>query len=437
MHTLPRLSLAAALLATATLTSTTPAQDGVEVIRACLGIAAPANGPTADYVAHEWGTFTSMADSRGIVLEGLHHEEEHLPAFVHDLRTIAETGVSDSKLPASHVTQKMETPVIYFHADQPLQARVTVLFRQGLMTQFYPLPSTIFPRLADARRELVDMRAQDWSSLCWDIDVVPRSQAAPAEIPAVASDDPWHFARQTSACYVRTRPPANSGAHVEAEHYLFYRGLGRWQPPVATTAARGGKVRFANQGAHAIPFCLALELGEPGGRFALGQPIANGAHLDFDLAGAAWIADREQFSRRVGAAVLRALVEQGLYPDEARAMVATWSRSWFQKDGARIVHLLPREVVDEVLPLSLEPQPRSLVRVLVGRHEYITPEAQDRVEQALCDEASPDAALHARGAAMLAGLDRFLEPHLRNVAHNGTSEAVRRTAAAKLAEMSR
>ena len=37
----------------------------------------------ADLIVHEWGTFTSVGSSTGALMEGLHHEEEPLPAFVH------------------------------------------------------------------------------------------------------------------------------------------------------------------------------------------------------------------------------------------------------------------------------------------------------------------------------------------------------------------
>lgn len=412
----------------------TPAQD-IADLRKLLALPAP-TGAAADYVAHEWGTFTSMADTEGLVLEGLHHEEEALPDFVHDLTTIAETGCTQAKLAASYVTQKMETPVVYFHADQPLQVRVAVQFRQGLMTQFYPLPTAVFPRLDPTGPAPVDLRGHGWSSLTWDLDILPRGTAAP-EIPSVAADDPWHFARQTSACCVRTRPRADSPAATEAEHYLFYRGLGRWQPPIDTVCERGGRVRLANRGPHPIPFCLALELGEQGGRAVVGAAVAGGGQQDFVFGPAEWIADREQFARRVGAEVLRALVAEGLFVDEARAMVATWSRSWFQSNGARIVYVLPRAVVDEVLPLMLDPQPTQLVRVLVGRHEFITPEAQDGVEQALRDAAADDGAVRTRGETALAGLDRFLEPHLRNVLRNGRNDAAKQAAAARLAALTR
>src|SRR5205085_10385406 len=34
------------------------------------------------FVAHEWGTFTTLAGSDGTLLPGLYHEEERLPVFV-------------------------------------------------------------------------------------------------------------------------------------------------------------------------------------------------------------------------------------------------------------------------------------------------------------------------------------------------------------------
>lgn len=393
----------------------------------------PSEPPRADYVVHEWGTFTSMAGTDGVVLEGLHHEEEHLPKFVHDLARLAAFAPADGeKLPASRVTQKMETPVIYFYADAPMQAQVRVWFQNGVMTQFYPLPHTVTPELPVLQKARLDVSGIDWSSLVWDVDVIPRTQPAPAGIPEVAADDPWHFARQTQASWVRTRIAADSPAKQEAEHYLFYRGLGRWQPNVSSRTDDAGVTHFGNRMAQAIPFALALELTEAGGRFVVGAPLASGGEAALALAAARLEPDRERFARTVGAVVMKALVDQGLYLDEARAMVATWSRSWFQKEGARIVYLLPREQVDEVLQLGLSPRPKELVRVLVGRLEFITPAAQQRVEHALCDRGSADPAVAARGAAVLAGLDRFLEPHLRNVARCGKDPLARQAATAML-----
>lgn len=383
----------------------------------------------ANYVAHEWGTFTSMVGQDGVVLDGLHHEEESLPAFVHDLWKVEEFAAAEGqKLPASRVTQKMETPVIYFYTDEPRHVVASVWFHQGLMTQFYPLPSIVSPDLPEARASRVDMSKVPFSTLEWDVDLIPKGAGKPAEIPAVAQDDPWAFARMTQASYVRTRVAQDSPAKREAEHYLFYRGLGRWQPKVALQTANDGTATFGNQMKQAIPFALALELDERGGRYVCCDGVAPEEQVAFALGAAAIEPDRERFARTVGAIVMQALVEQGQYLDEARAMVATWTRSWFMKDGARVVYLLPREQVEEVLTLSLTPAPRELVRVLVGRLEFITRATQRRVEQALRDQGSGDAAAVARGKAVLTSLERFLEPHLRNVERNGADALVQRAA---------
>ena len=395
-----------------------------------------ANHPAiANYVVHEWGTFTSMADTQGVVLEGMHHEEEHLPRFVHDLMRVEETDhTRQTKLPASYVTQKMETPVIYFYADKPLRSNVSVGFTLGLMTQFYPLPTSIYPRIGAAQKQLVDMRKVAGSRLTWDIDILPRGTKA--TVPSCAADDPWHFARQTSANLIRTRPDKRQKkATAEAEHYLFYRGLGRWQPDVSVKTQRGQPMQFHNAMGSEMPFSMALELGKRGGRYLIGGAIQGRKTTTFDLATAPWHANRERFARRVGAAVLKALVEQGLYMDEARAMVATWSRQWFQSDGTRVIYLLPRKVVDKVLPLQLNPKPKQLVRVMVGRHEFITPQAQAIVEQALQQRQAADQEVRARGEQTLQQLDRFLEPHLRNVERNGSNHKARRMATELLRAM--
>src|ERR1041384_2150730 len=122
-----------------------------------------------NYVAHEWGTFTSMVGRDGVVLEGLQREEEALPKFVHDLLKVEEYAQAETKFPASRVTQKMETPVIYFHTDEPQKVQARVGVQQGLMTQFFPLPSEVFPELAEARKQRLDMTKVDGSSLEWDL----------------------------------------------------------------------------------------------------------------------------------------------------------------------------------------------------------------------------------------------------------------------------
>ena len=59
-------------------------------------------------------------------------------------------------------------------------------------------------------------------------------------------------------------------------------------------------------------------------------------------------------------------------------MLETWRDSWFE-EGLRVFYVLPRAQTDAVLPVTIEPRPSELVRVLVGRVEVITPELEASV----------------------------------------------------------
>src|SRR2546421_3458348 len=78
-------------------------------------------------VVHEWGTFTSMLGSTGQSLEGLHHEEEALPSFVH-ARSSDTVGMKGLAMPPTGVTQKLETPVLYFYTQTAQAAQGHVDF---------------------------------------------------------------------------------------------------------------------------------------------------------------------------------------------------------------------------------------------------------------------------------------------------------------------
>jgi hypothetical protein len=107
------------------------------------------------------------------------------------------------------------------------------------------------------------------------------------------------------------------------------------------------------------------------------------------------------------------LVDQGLYPDEAHAMVETWRDSWFE-EGSRLIYIVPRGFIDNVLPLTINPAPAQIVRVFVGRLEIVTPATVRAVETAA---ASDD-------RVTLGKYGRFLEPILE-IARDERAGAIR------------
>jgi len=98
------------------------------------------------------------------------------------------------------------------------------------------------------------------------------------------------------------------------------------------------------------------------------------------------------------------LVDRGLYPDEAHAMVATWRDSCFE-EGSLLIWILPRGFIDNVLPLAIDPAPAQIVRVFVGRLEIVTRATASAVETAV--ESDDEGTRNKYG--------RFLKTILRTV----------------------
>src|SRR6266513_2404 len=75
------------------------------------------------YAAHEWGTFTSVQGGDGVLLDWRPLESSRLPGFVYDWKrpglNRVPTGGQFAGKSAMVTLQRMETPVIYFYADQP------------------------------------------------------------------------------------------------------------------------------------------------------------------------------------------------------------------------------------------------------------------------------------------------------------------------------
>jgi hypothetical protein len=102
-------------------------------------------------------------------------------------------------------------------------------------------------------------------------------------------------------------------------------------------------------------------------------------------------------------AIRQTLIERltglGLYPKEARAMVDTWSDSWFT-EGARVFYIVPRAMVDAQLPLTIVPPPTAIQRVFVGRLEILSPRTKETLKHAV----------RAGDGETLTKFGRFLEP---------------------------
>jgi hypothetical protein len=341
-----------------------------------------------------------MLGSTGLALEGLHHEEEALPSFVHARSSDPVIRFKGLEQPPTGVTQKLETPVIYFYTQTAQAVQVHVDFPQGIVSQWFPNSAAIQPPIGFLTG--IAGGAMDWQA---------QLQPGLGGFPAVAPSDIWAPSRNVASV------PLAIGD--EREQFIFYRGLGAFAVPFSATAHADGTLTIRNDSSDAIQDVFLLRLSQSGGVIAeLGSLEPHQLRPNVVPPAASSATNFEEYVADASARVAAALEKSGLKKDEARAMVDTWSRSYFRSQGLRLLYIVPRAWTDQLLPLTITPQPASLVRTLVGRVELLTPTD----EQQLMSQVQAAASGAMSEDALTARLGRFAEPKLRRALQLATDQ---------------
>jgi len=403
--------------------------------------------PGSGFVVHEWGTDTVVVGSNGSLQPGLHHEEEDLPEFVFDRIKAGSLEGSTS------VHVKMETPVTYFYSGAPLTANVSVAFPMGVLTQWYPAVRSFYPFVAGPN-SVAGMTS--WKDPALDVDFPWGSQLCSAKHGAIANglldwgtveilgrgesvpmpEAPlekftWSFARDVDANPIRVSGVPGAMTEPQGEKFLFYRGLGNFDLPVHVQALGQGEVVAKNTLAQPIGAVFVLNVGATSGAFiAHPKGIEASGELAEKVPSLEKALPLEAFVDALGEEVTDALDATGLYHDEAVAMVRTWKRQWFRTPGVRVLYLTPQAWTEASIPLSVEPAPEEVVRVMMIRVEVITPELEAAdVEQV---KKLAGGAEVEQAKAYFKDLGRFAEPRLRRAIEIAGDEP---GAAALLAEI--
>jgi hypothetical protein len=350
-----------------------------------IGLAAPALA--ADLVVHEWGTITHIHAADGTPATGLNRidESEVLPEFVHryepDTTQQPKRSLAKSPRVPGHpdVTMRLETPVIYFHPP-PGQAYsapidVTVRFRGGVLNEFYPDADAAVA--FDKDRAMAKTLAGVVGD--WDGDVLNNYVVGTLQwkglrlhdtvVAPLTRNETWLAPREVTSASV-FNPAAGEG-----EQYLFYRGVAHLDALLQTTLKRGQLQLRAPAQLHwfdapvSVPNIWFADVRADGLIAFREQP---GVTLRKDEAGKV-LAKFKRLSARdyTDAIHLRrslktALLAQGLFADEAEAMLNTWKASYFEKPGLRVFYIVPRAWTDYFLPLEFS-VPVRVSRVIVGR----------------------------------------------------------------------
>jgi hypothetical protein len=261
--------------------------------------------------------------------------------------------------------------VIYFHAEEGFEAEVKVGFEGGTISQWYPERSggeDLQPLFAEASPDdrILDFAKPYRGAIEWRVEVLSREESRHTVLFHPGDLLHWTRARVPEANVVR----ADNG---ETEGFLFYRGLGSFEPGLHTTISSAETLTLRNDTGGEIPYLLIYEkLPDGSSRWVESTDgLAMGAAIgipETDLNPAA-----PGFDRQLYASLRDHLAARGLLKSEADAMVQTWWTSYFERPGLRVFWVLPTERTDATLPLSVQPPPGKTVRVLVGRSEVIRP----------------------------------------------------------------
>ena len=392
--------------------------------------APPGTDPAGEFIVHEWGTFTTFSGSDGVFLEfrPLANQVSDLPNFVLDRSYRSPTGLFSKIKLRGRV--RMETPVTYFYTDRIRDVKVSVGFPKGLLTEFYPPVREMLPKfdasVAYKEGEPIGNSQLDWGT----VTLIPTTALVPgiedatlraqvAEhvartvLPRGANDNHYTQARATDSALVHVRaslapwvngtkpkddaaakrvppglsiawpvnPPGSSlrldgGRRSFLEKFLFYRGVGDFDLPFAVDFGSSEEAVFHNQSS--LPMNSAILVDVDGKHISMAKlsQLAPGKAAAFDK-------PQPTSLEALSEAVVDALVEEGLYEKEAKAMVETWKQSWFTEQGTRILYMVPETITDELLPLKIEPRPQQSLRVLVGRMEVMSPETEKAMLEAV------------------------------------------------------
>lgn len=384
----------------------------------------------ADFKVHEWGTFTSLVGSDGVTQDGMYHEDEKLPDFVYGFGDTQDSvsGVLAARFPsieaapisrgceidepkcvprrflrANAITQKMETPVIYFYngTGETVKATVDVRFPEGVITETYPAPVSTSPT-----RDSAPVMANGHTVFEVDVMTSPEDK-----FPAVPEGNIYQHARNVDSSSVRS---GNGRGGLDVEKFIFYRGLGRFQPVTRITSDHEMLRIQQPQGAGNIPAVFLVHVNKHGmpalqrlGALNEGAELAISQDRIERLIGQTKRLDPKDSTFAI-ASLVEALYLAGLNLDEAQAMVDTWTHGYLGTPGLRVLYILPRQEVESILPLTVKASVPvdQLERVFVGRIELLLHSEEQRILKDI---------LGLRDRFDPTSLGRMAEPTIRRV----------------------
>jgi hypothetical protein len=353
------------------------------------------------FVVHEWGVFR-VNENAEYANADLRAEWDDLPEFIYG-------HVKGRQVPQHWgAVEIRRRPIVFFHATEPLTARLTIGFPGGLAGVWFP--ATESPAVyADQKQPKAS------SSLTWNLGIkqCPEGWQPKQRLSPPISDKHWITRiRQVKSDEIFARYSPNR-LDVERESFVYYDGIfpqGKW---LKIDVTKDG-VALTSRVKHSVFDVTVVD--------RRGEKVRVGRIAKLDAGEAIkevkfTEVDASSFSSEAAETLLKQIKGCGLFEDEAKSLVDLWKKEMFETPGLNLFYRLPQEEYNARLPMTLTPRPESLVRVGLVYHAHLEPDFADRIlelarqldSQKFADRDAALKKLLAIGPAALVELQRLRE----------------------------
>jgi hypothetical protein len=231
-----------------------------------------------------------------------------------------------------------------------------------------------FPVIENGKFEFTDLTPQTLGRIVWSNVQIGTDQSGPD-----TKEHVWLAPRNVAAANLTSK----DGEH---EKYLFYRGVARQLPPLRVVTEQQGQslslsafdrsflatnqqttfsglwlMESRKDGKCAYRRLAAISVANDGKQLRRINAPRRFSEAEFDTE------NRSRLEVEMNAALLA----EGLFADEAKALLSTWQQAYFVSPGLRLFYTVPREWTEYFLPLSISGEAK-ITRVMIGRIELIS-----------------------------------------------------------------
>jgi hypothetical protein len=388
---------------------------------ACL-LACAAKAAEPSFELHEWGVFGVYPNVKYANAD-MKAEWESLPKFMYGFvkeKTVPECPTAVWK------------PIVYIHTKDAFPLSMTVRFPKGMPTVWYPAAANM---IGDLKGLIMADR------LDWNLQVNQRPQAflncfkgteietkieteLEAELKTKLETERKLKEAQLTPWVALARKPESAQVFAEVgfdnhglpvyyddEKFVYYDGLVPAPQYIkfSTLQKDLDSLRIENSATFEIPAFFILDRSDKD-RIRFGS-LNNAKGKNFivpmqEIKPAEWPAEAEK-------TIAAAMVTAGLNKDEAESAIAIWRKDFFENDGVTLLWLLPQAEYDKLLPLSLNPPAKKLVRVGLVHQPHA-----DGAEARILELIKQLEDSHEEASKALASIGGIALPYLREAAKN-------------------